>query len=398
MKKIKAFVAANKDVLAVFVCMLVIFYVIMYYMISDLPLHAGIAREKLREHGLLRGNFLFYLMANFLAGFAGYLTPIKLAIVFLLALANTIKYAVVRDEFSRRYSLCQSRFFSLALLVVFIIPVLYVLDKMNCLPKEGGYWDYMYCNLMYWYYVPNVWHNSTVIFLMPFAIVSYFLSVRQFESFDKKRNGWITLFVVVGTLVKPSFFFIYFLAYFVMMFARYRFSKEFFLSLFPLFAGCLCVLYVYLSVFEGSDDNQVAISVMPVINHWKPYALFFVISMAFPVVFSLCYRKEIIKDKEFWFVLMMLIVAVGIYWCCHETGSRADHGNFWWQTVVTMWFVYYYMLKVIIKSDNPFDAENKAVNLSTMSSRGKAFVCLYGAHVVMGAVYLIKFFVVGIYY
>ena len=396
--KIKNHAASNKDVLAVFVGMLLVFFYIMFFAVSDLPAHANITRDMLRNHALLRSNFLLYFMANLMTVFTGYLTPIKIAIVIMLAMANSVKYAVVREMFAQSYSNSLARTLSLSLLVVFIFPILYLFALIGCFPVDGGFWGYeVYCKTTDWYCVPNVWHNSTVIFMMPFAIIAYFLSVKQFETFDKRRNGWLAFFIVLGVLAKPSFFFIYAFAYLLIIFSRYRFGKEFFWSLIPLFAGCVCVLYVFFSTFNGSDDNEVVISIMPVLEHWKPYLLFLVVSIAFPLLFVCFYHKEIKKDFEFWFVLIMFIVGVGVYWCCHETGSRAMHGNFWWQIVAATWFVYYYMIKVILKYDLPLDVESKKIKLSAICQRGKCFLIVYGMHVVFGIAYLVKIFVTQTY-
>lgn len=394
MKKIKDIAFSTKDVLAVFVGMLIVFLFIMFFANSDLPAHALIARDMLRNKALLRSNFLLYFVANLMTFFTGYLTPIKLAIVFLLAIANTAKYIIIREVFAQSYSSRLARILSLSLLVVFVFPLLYLFALMGCFPVDGGFWEYdVYYKTTDWYCVPNVWHNSTVIFMMPFAIITYLLSVKQFEAFDLRRNGWITLSVVLGTLAKPSFFFVYAFAFLFIMFTRYRFGKEFSWSLIPVLAGCLCSMYVFVSTFNGSDDNEVAISIMPILEHWKPYLLFFVVSIAFPLLFVCFYRKEISRDMEFWFVLIMFVVGIGVYWCCHETGSRAMHGNFWWQTVAATWFVYYYMLKVIIKYDLPVATVSKTINLSTICLRGKLFLAAYGLHVLFGIAYLAKIFI-----
>ena len=172
LKKVKDLAASNKDVLAVLIGMLIIFLYIMFFANSDLPAHARTARDMLRNNDLVRSNFLMYFMANLLAAFTGYLTPIKLAVVFLLAMANAAKYVVVREMFAQSYSQRMARTLSLSLLVVFIFPVLYLFNMAGCFPV-GGFWDYeVYWKTTDWYYVPNVWHNSTVIFMMPFAIIT----------------------------------------------------------------------------------------------------------------------------------------------------------------------------------------------------------------------------------
>lgn len=112
--------------------------------------------------------------------------------------------------------------------------------------------------------------------------------------------------------------------------------------------------------------------------------------------------KEIHKDIVFWFVLLMLVVAVGMCWCCKETGYRADDGNFYWQVVPAMWFTYYYILKTILldceilRKDSTSHLQKENVN--HMSMRNKIFVFLYLLHVVMGLAYLCRYLVANNYF
>ena len=324
--------------------------------------------------------------ANLLSGFSGNLFLIKIALVVLIALANTAKYVLVKKEFSRMISSKQAMIASLALLFVFVIPVLYFLKIFGVFLTTN--------NMYLQYYVPNVWHNSTILCMMPFAIITYYLSVRQFEEFNSKRNGLITLYVVLGALVKPSFFFIYAIGDPICMFVRYRSHKEFFYSLIPIVMGCLCVCYEFVTIYDGEDGSGVAISVLPLFTlaFWKSRFLYFAVSMALPLLFVLFYWKEIYKDLEFWFVLIMLVVALGIYWCCHETGHRASHGNFGWQVISAMWFVYHFILKTILKCNKELCNEGVKNPCNGHCIRvNKGFVVLYGLHVAMGVLYLIKY-------
>lgn len=349
---------------------------------SDLVAHAQIAQRMLEGNRLFGNNFLMFFMANLLSGFSGKLILIEIALVVLIALSNTVKYVVVKKELSRMFPARQAMAASAALLFVFVIPVFYFLKIFGVFLTTN--------NMYFQYCVPNVWHNSTILCMMPFAIITYFLSVRQFEEYDIRRNGWIALCVVLATLVKPSFFFIYAVAYPICMFVRYRFCKEFFFSLIPIVLGCLCVCYEFMTIYSGEDGNGVAISVLPLftVAFWKSRLMYLAVSMALPLLFVLFYWKEIFKDMEFWFVLIMLVMALGIAWCCCETGSRANHGNFSWQVVSAMWFVYYYILKTILK-------RNKALRDNTNTKRqimvNKGFIVLYGIHVAMGILYLMKF-------
>ena len=173
--------------------------------------------------------------------------------------------------------------------------------------KVFGY--FMHAGMYLGYYVPNVWHNSTLLCMMPFAIITYFLTICQFEHFDQRRNRLITLSVVLGVLVKPSFFFVYVVACPICMFIKYRFRKEFFISLLPIAAGIICVSYEFFSIYGSSnvnDDNGIAINIVRLftIGFWKYRILSFLISMFLPAIFVLFYWKEIHRDMEFWFVLI----------------------------------------------------------------------------------------------
>lgn len=398
MKALRRFISCYSDVVIIasfmFCCFAYIMFVIGIAPIqgSDLPAHALGAQQMLKENRLFDNNFLMYFMANLLTLFSGNLFYIELVLVFLIAVSNTAKYVIVRNEFAKIVSIGQARLVSLALLFVFVIPVLYFMKIFGVFLNTN--------NMYLGYCVPNVWHNSTILCMMPFAIITYFLSVRQFEEYDSKRNRSITLFVALGALVKPSFFFTFGVAYPICMLIRYRFRKEFFCSFLPVVVGCLCVIYEFLTIYDGGDGSGVVVSILPLFTlaFWKSRILYFIISMALPVLFVLFYGKGIYRDLEFWFVLIMLIVALGISWCCQETGERAGHGNFGWQVISAMWFVYYYMAKKSMKITSSF-AKKGSDKFIIRRAGGKnmLFLALYIVHVVMGVLYLAKYLITNSY-
>jgi len=396
MSRLRSFVKKNIDVVGIALLMFAVFSYIMFavYDNSDLIAHARIAQKMLLENVLFSNNFLMYFMANLLTLFSGALIPIAWALVLLISASNTAKYVLVKKSF---YGCCGSkcaRIASFALLFVYIVPVFYFLKLFGI---------FLNTNTMYLgYSVPNVWHNSTILCMMPFAIAVYQLSVEQFEKgYEGRRNGWISIFVIIATLIKPSFFFVYAVAFPVVMFGKYRQRKEFFWSLIPILCGCVCVLYEYITIYTAPSSSQinpanaggVAIEIMPLftLGFWQDKLPKLMISLAFPLLFVLSYWKSIIKEREFWFVFVMLVVAFGISWCCKETGPRAAHGNFGWQVVSSMWFVFYYMLKTILKDDIVLSTESKHKELTI---RGKVFVSLFVVHVAIGVYYLLRFLVV----
>lgn len=400
MKIITGFVRREFDSLLVGIIMFGLFYYIMFFCHADLKLHAIGAVSMLEDKRLFSGNFLMYLFVNFLSGFSGNLMACRLALVILLVFSEVAKYVVVRKAFEEIVGNSLSKLFSFSLLFVYIIPLMYFL-------KWIGYYSHME-DMYLGYFVPNVWHNSTILCMMPFAISCYLLSLKQLNFYDGRRNMLITLILVFGTLVKPSFFFIYSGAYVLVAFTKYQLKKEFFLLLVPILGGIVCVAYEYLSIYLFSSStafensgSRVIIGVRDLFTfgYWKSNLLYYIASFSFPFLFVCVYRKHVLYDLEFWFVLIMLVVSMCIMWFCHETGDRANDGNFWWQIFAAMWFFYYYILKVVVETElvGLVGIMQKSDRMKSMvkkiSMRGKCFFALYAVHVFMGLLYVGKYIV-----
>ena len=339
----------NLDAIGIFALMVSIFAYIMFVIKwnSDLPAHAHIAQQMLEEHRLFSTNFLMYFLINLLTFFTGAKYPMRAVLVLLLAAANTAKYTIVREAFREWTSSKTAKLASFSMLFVYIIPLMYFLKPLGIfLSADNMYWGY---------YVPNVWHNSTILCMMPFAIACYLLSVKQFKQYTNRRNKYISLFLVLSVLVKPSFFFVYVIAYPIIMLSQYGLSKTFSKSLLPLLAGGICLVYEYVTIYYSgvNDGSSVVIDIAQLftLDFWQSRILYLVVSLSLPLLFLCLYGRTIVRDPEFWFVLIMLVCGLGIMWCCRETGPRATHGNFGWQTIAAMWFVYFYVLKTVANSE-----------------------------------------------
>lgn len=386
---IRNIIKKNLDVIGIFALMVGIFAYIMFVIKwnSDLPAHAHIAQQMLEEHRLFSTNFLMYFLINLLTFFTGAKYPMRAVLVLLLAAANTAKYAIVREAFREWTSTKTAKLASFSMLFVYIIPLMYFLKPLGIfLSADNMYWGY---------YVPNVWHNSTILCMMPFAIACYLLSVKQFKQYTDRRNKYISLFLVLSVLVKPSFFFVYVIAYPIIMLSQYGLSKTFSKSLLPLLAGGICLVYEYVTIYYSgvNDGSSVVIDIAQLftLDFWQSHILYLVVSLSLPLLFLCLYGRTIVRDPEFWFVLIMLVCGLGIMWCCRETGPRATHGNFGWQTIATMWFVYFYMLKTVINSE-------VSPSLQWRGYSRKAMLIIFGLHVIMGFVYLGKFLVTKSFY
>lgn len=388
-ESIRNIVRENIDVIGIFALMVGIFAYIMFVIKwnSDLPAHTYIAQQMLEEHRLFSTSFLMYFLINLLTFFTGAKYPMRAVLVLLLAAANTAKYAIVREAFREWTSSKTAKLASFSMLFVYIIPLMYFLKPLGIFLSA----DNMYLG----YYVPNVWHNSTILCMMPFAIACYLLSVKQFKQYTDRRNKYISLFLVLSVLVKPSFFFVYVIAYPIIMLSHYGLSKTFSKSLLPLLAGGICLVYEYVTIYYSgvNDGSSVVIDIAQLftLDFWQSHILYLVVSLSLPLLFLCLYGRTIVRDPEFWFVLIMLVCGLGIMWCCRETGPRATHGNFGWQTIAAMWFVYFYMLKTVIDSE-------VSPSLQWGGYSRRVTLIIFGLHVIMGFVYLGKFLVTKSFY
>ena len=384
-ERFKCIFRENIDAISVFVFMLCIFSYIMFIIRweSDLWAHVDIAKEMLVEHRMFTTNFLMYFMVNLLTLFSGSKILMRIVLVLLISLANTTKYIIVRQAFKEWTSTKIAKLASVSMLFVYIIPLMYFLKPLGILLSA----DNMYIG----YYVPNVWHNSTILCMMPFAIACYLLSVKQISEYSEKRNWLIAILLPLSVLVKPSFFFVYMCAYPIIMLSRYGMHREFFRSFIPILLGGVCLAYEYLTIYYngGNDNSSVVIDIVQLftLDFWKSHILYLTVSLALPILFLCLYGRTIVRDREFWFVLIMIVCGLGMMWCCKETGPRAAHGNFNWQAIAAMWFVYFYILKTALK-------ESK--EQASFYRRGDARIITlvaFGLCVVMGFVYLGKFII-----
>ena len=379
----KSILKGNLDVVGILVFMLCVFSYIMFVVKwdSDLWAHATIAKKMLAEHRVFTGNFLMYFLVNAFTLFSGCEIAMGIVLTILISMANTTKYVLVREAFKEWTSDKVAKWSAVALLVVYVVPLMYFLKPFGIFLSAN--------NMYLGYYVPNVWHNSTILCMMPFAIACYLLSVKQFKEYSDKRNGYIALFLVLSILIKPSFFFVYVIAYPIVMLYKYGLGKEIYRSLIPLLIGCICLAFEYMTIYYngGNDGSSVVIDIMVLftLNFWKQHALYFIVSMLLPILFLIIYGRRVVLDLEFWFVVIMLVGALGMGWCCRETGPRANDGNFGWQIIAAMWFVYYYMLKIMVA-----DKRREILSTGGGDSHNIALAA-YSIHVIMGVVYLAKF-------
>jgi len=319
------------------------------------------------------------------------------SLCLLLAFAGTYRYQlsfnkinqVLKSDIPTNQPVNQStiqlysHLLALSLLFVFVIPIpSYFL---------GDYFMYI------GNYAPNVWHNSTILFLFPFALILFELSYKQLQSFDAKRNWWILGLVVLNLFIKPSFFLVFICAYPVMLLIQYGLRKQFWLGIIPLAVGMAVLIIQYIVIYKisgpaANDSSSVVFLPFyknPELNQDMiniPFALVF--SLFFPLLYVVLNITKVYNNKLFLYTLLTFVCSILIFFLISETGRRASHGNYYWQIVITTWLCFFVALLSLLKD---FRSQGSTI-------KNKVLLSVFGIHVLMGFIYFVRILVTGSYY
>jgi len=290
-------------------------------------------------------NFLYYLAVYALAW--GSIEPAALltAALFLLALSVLAKYAVTRfllaGELAERIP--DDRRNHLHGLVIASTLLLLLAHNLYLRPWTNAYLGQ---------FTPNLWHNSTTIFLMPFALLLFWSSCRFIESGETRQVMLITLLLAVNVAIKPSFLLAFAAAWPLVLVWRYGIrSRQFWLGLAPLLlgGGLLAAQYVHLFLLHPSNAlGQTTSGVKIAFLHvWPLYTksipLSLLASFFFPLVVGLAYRPRLALGAQWrwWYAALLQAVSVAQFALLTEVGARETHANFAWQGMIScyLWFL-----------------------------------------------------------
>ncbi|MGA2405365.1 MAG: hypothetical protein ABSF81_01265 [Bacteroidales bacterium] len=357
---------------------------------QDFITHASFARQMLTGERTNAGDFLFFWLVNIFSFFSTEVAPSEISLCFLIAAATTFRYYLsqkhIYNLFNEAYNNVRiywiSVFIALSLMFVFVIPI----------PSYFVHHGQFYFKN----FVPNIWHNSTTIFLFPFALMLFGLSNEQLNAFNLKRNVWMFVLIFLNVFIKPSYFFVFACVFPIFLFIKYRLKKQFWYGMLPVVIGLLLLVLEYWIIYKTPNPADKEIS--SVVFHpfyfytlrsallFLPSSLFF--SLLFPICYVFLNFTKLKKILLFWFTFSSFIVSVLIFLLIAESGPRAGGGNFYWQIVICTWLCFFISLASLIKD----------FNREGLTGKNKFLFSVYSLHVLMGLIYFVRFFVVGTFY
>ena len=198
------------------------------------------------------------------------------------------------------------------------------------------------------YQCPNMWHNSTYIFMRFFAILTLIAFLKVYDDY---KNGvpmkeWVifTLLLTVTTGFKASFLTV-FAPVLAIVLLRDLCRKTKFVNVFVMALSVvppMAVMVLQSIVMSGAGgSNGYAI---------KPFAALsmrgdhpkaaLILSILFPLVLFLAHVKDFYKDRFYLWSLVMWAVGFLEAFLFIETGERSLDSNFLWGYSIALFFLF----------------------------------------------------------
>lgn len=238
------------------------------------------------------------------------------------------------------------------------------------------------------YFTPNVWHNSTVIFLMPFAVWSFTLGLEVLAKANRKKTIWLTLALALTLLAKPSFFFVFAPTYGLFLLIKRRHIVHYL----PLVVGTLILAIQFYLIFEAASSNtfmedRKSSMIIDFLDCWSYFlsgrtdliGWTLLGSFLFPLGNLLLKKRSPGMSIPVTFSWIMVVGGVLMFALFQETGERMHHGNFLWQAIVATYFLFLVSLLDLLASPS----KHKWIT--------PLLYGLFGLHLLSGILFLIKY-------
>jgi hypothetical protein len=333
-------------------------------------------------------NFLYYFTIDAFTLFRRDVNNLLIAAVLILSISLVLKYIATLKFISLfdtiTTPLITSANFKIALIciVVFAIP-----------SAQFIAWGKYSSGQI----VPNVWHNSTVMYLMPVAIINLYqlFSIISEQRYDIKSLAQFFATLLVSILIKPSYFFIISPTIFILVLTNIVKKKVFF----PVILGGVFVIAQYFfiygneSSYKNSEASGIGISFLTtwmgqLRNYWFMTIPAFVASTLFPTIHIIFNFRRLIANTYFKILLLLMFFGFIIFLFVIETGPRRFHGNFAWQLVVSYYFLFTFLVKDYFNQNIIINKNNSKVRLERL---------ILNLHIFSGIIYIIRIAFFGLH-
>lgn len=207
-----------------------------------------------------------------------------------------------------------------------------------------------------WYIIgqasPNYWMNGTLLASWPFALILFWQSYRQLLLPEQGWWRWMSLWLVLLLVSKPSYALVFAVVYPVFLIGRHGLSKAVRWQLWPfaLFGLVLGLEYylvflqaasVYVKTFNQGNPSGVAFCWLCV---WRYYstniAVSILASVLFPLAASMMFWQDFRRKLLFWYSWAGFFAALVLSATLVQTGEEFYCWNFRWQTYIAAYLLF----------------------------------------------------------
>lgn len=312
---------------------------------SDYWAHARFARELLSGERLLP-HFLFQVIVVFIHKVTGisFIASSYVAVFFSVFSAFIIAYKYIKADVSISIYLL-----SLGTVFLFLSQPIAILAPLD---------QHLYLG----YITANVYHNPTLILLVPIALLHFILTCEflgEEISSDKilKKSSLLALLTVLSIVAKPNYIIVFLPAIFgYLMINHFFFSnnkirkQEIVLILAVSVPTLLLLAWQYLFFYGGESKNQIGIDLFA---FFKVYSELWtlvpklLLSIAFPISVAVLLGHRLFRQKDFQFSFLMfclsLVYAYGFV--DRVAGGGISNGNFYWSAQIAHFILFYVCIK-----------------------------------------------------
>lgn len=337
---------------------------------TDIQLHLGFI-EKMREtNAPVPPNLLFYWIVDVSSAWLGLQLWIPaICLLALMVAARNLLTSWFLQDVSRRTNT--------GALAPVREPVIVLLSAALTvsfsLPTTSWYLGQL---------PPNVWHNSTTVLLMPFALL-LFAAVDDYLRTPRLATILsMVLLVLLNVLAKPSYFFVFAMCFPLMCIRRFGIRRDALLGALPVLAGGALVAAQYLFLYGGENEASVALRPLHVWSNYSPNILWSIAaSTLFPMTCTLLYWKELKTSLTYQYAALCLIAGIAMMALLSETVEREFDGNFFWQAYVANYLLFLVCASHLLVAFQRDGFEGLRIRLATAA---------FALHAAAGTAYLLR--------
>lgn len=275
--------------------------------------------------------------------------PIEVAVPIVLSALNILGIVALERYVAKEYenlSSCRRiAAVTLAVFAVYLVSMVYwPLTPVMDLP-EGAQWGSRYLGV----FSPNPYQNATYIATRPFAILLILQYVKIYENLSDCKTKdfiWLAVYMLLSTLAKPSFVFIFlpvmaFLTIVIGVKNKFKIAKNQLLLVATVIPTVIALGFQYLAVFGEDSGGGIKLGFATCWHLWTPYIKqAFVKANLFPIIYLVFHLKELKKDKLLSISWLVYLVGFGSFVLLYEDGYRIYDANFAWGYMHGMFAVF----------------------------------------------------------